>query len=152
MDAAYISAFTGLAGMTLGGVMSFSTSWITQRAQTREKQVESARTKREELFKEFIVEASRLYGDALSHEKDEVGDLVQLYALVARMRLHTSRSVVVAAEKAVDAIIETYLSPNRSLHEIRTLARSGGMNFLEEFSEACRTELANTAAQLRRRA
>ena len=33
------------------------------------------------------MEASRLYGDALSHQKDDVSDLVYLYALVAKIRL-----------------------------------------------------------------
>ena len=43
-------------------------------------------TKRQTLFSDFIVEASRLHGDALSHEKDDVNDLAQFYALVAQIR------------------------------------------------------------------
>jgi hypothetical protein len=98
--------------------------------------------KREQLFSDFIAEASRLYGDALTHQKDDVGDLVQLYALVARMRLLSSREVVTAAEQAMDAIIGTYLAPNRTLHELRSIAQRGEMNFLFDFGEACRLELA----------
>jgi hypothetical protein len=150
LDGAYISAFVGLVGVTLGGLLSFSTSWMTQRAQTREKHRESWRTKRESLFSDFIVEASRLYGDALTHEKDDVRDLVQLYALIAKMRLITSRDVVNAAEEAMDAIVATYLAPNRSLHEIRILAENGGMNFLLNFGEACRAELAASNEPSRR--
>jgi hypothetical protein len=42
LDASYVSAFFGLAGMTMGGVMSFSTTWFTQRSQVREKRREGA--------------------------------------------------------------------------------------------------------------
>lgn len=141
MDTAYISAIFGVTGMTLGGALSFATSWVTQQAQLRDRHREAARTSRQELFGSFIAEASRLYGDALSHQKDEVADLVQLFALVARMRLIASPAVVTAAEAVLETIIATYLAPNRTLHEIRALAREGGMNFLLEFSEACRMDL-----------
>jgi len=141
LDTAYISAFFGLAGMTLGSVMSFATSWMTQQAQLREKRREAETATRQRLFAGFIAEASRLYGDALSHQKDDVTDLVKLYALVARMRLVASPAVVAAAEQVMDTIIETYLAPNLTLHELRALARQDGMNFLVEFSEACRAEL-----------
>jgi hypothetical protein len=46
------------------------------------------------------------------------------------------------AERVEDKILETYLGPNRTLQELRDFARKGGMNFLNEFSEACREELA----------
>ena len=144
MDAAYVSAFFGLAGASIGGLTSFLTTWLTQQTQLREKHREVENAKRQELFNDFVVEASRLYGDALSHEKDDVTDMVQLYALVAKMRLWASRPVVIAAEHAMNAIVETYLEPNRSLHEIRTLAMEGRMNFLLEFGEACRAELRGT--------
>lgn len=84
----------------------------------------------------------RLYGDAVSHQKDDVSDLVLLYALVARIRLISTRPVVDAAELAMERIVETYLTPNRSLSEMRDLAHSGAMNFLRDFGEACREELA----------
>lgn len=141
MDAAYISAFFGLAGATIGGFTSFSTSWLTQRTQLREKRLEVARTTRQELFRAFIAEASRLHGNSLSHQKDDVLDLVQLYALVAQMRLMATRPVVVAAENVMDGIIQSYLAPNLTLHDIRVMASKGHMNFLVEFGEACRQEL-----------
>ena len=141
MDSALISALSGLAGVTLGGLTTFVTSWATQRSQLREKHREVERTRREDLFNAFVTEATRLYGDALSHEKDDVGDLVLLYALVARMRLIASRPVVTAAEATLNAIIDTYLQPNRTLHDIRLLAQKGDMNFLLDFGEASRVEI-----------
>lgn len=141
MDA-YISALMGLAGVAIGGLASFATAWMTHRSQVREKQREIEVAKREKLFSDFIAEATRLYGDAVSHQKDDVSDLVLLYALVAQMRLISSRRVVDSAEHVMERIVETYLTPNRSLSEMRDLARSGAMNFLLDFGEACRAELA----------
>ena len=144
MDASYISAFFGLGGATVGGLTSFLTTWLTQQAQVREKRREAENANRQVLFDDFITEATRLFGDALSHEKDDVTDLVQLYALVNKIRLWASSPVVTAAEEAIHAIVQTYLEPNRGLHEIRALAAEGRMNFLLEFGEACRADLANS--------
>ena len=58
------------------------------------------------------------------------------------MRLVSDRAVIVAAERVEAKILETYLGPNRTLHELREVARKGEMNFLTEFSEACREDLA----------
>ena len=112
MDA-YISALMGLAGVAIGGLASFATTWMTHRSQVKEKHREVEVAKREKLFSDFITEATRLYGDAVSHQKDDVSDLVLLYALVAHMRLISSRPVVDAAELAMEKIVETYLTPNR---------------------------------------
>ena len=147
MDPAYVSAFVGLAGVAIGGLTSFASSWSTQRAQLREKNREIERTRRETIFVEIINEASRLYGDALSHEKDDIADLVKLYALVAHVRLVSSEAVTTAAERTMDTIIETYQAPNRTLHEMKDFAKQGGMNFLVAFTEACREELSGLTAR-----
>jgi hypothetical protein len=138
----YIPALTGLVGVAIGSLTSFAATWLTHRSELNEKHREAEVAKREKLFSDFIAEATRLFGDALSHQKDDVSDLVRLYALVAQMRLISSRPVIEAAEQTMDSIVETYLAPNRSLHEIADLARSGAMDFLRDFSEACRIELA----------
>ena len=142
MEPAYISAFVGLLGVAIGGLTSFATSWFIQRAQLRAKDREAERGKREALFTEFIVEAARLYGDALSHEKDDVADMVRLYAIAAHLRLAASDKVVMAAEHTMRMIAEAYLAPNRTLHEMHEMAGRGAFDFLVEFSTACREELA----------
>lgn len=141
MNANVVSALAALAGALIGGLASLGSSWLTQSIQQREKDREYDRSRREALFTEFINEASQLYGDALSHEKDDVIDMVRLYAIVARIRLISCDRVVSAAEATMDAIIDTYLAPNKNLHEIRTMMAQGTMNFLVEFSEAARFEL-----------
>jgi hypothetical protein len=141
-EAAYLSALAGLLGATIGGMTSFGTAWLTQRNQVRNARREAEKVKREALFGDFVTEATRLYADALSHEKDDVTDLVRLYALVAKMRLIASREVITSAEQVMDSIIETYLAPNRDLRELRDLAHQGRIDFLVTFGEACRRELA----------
>src|SRR4029077_1426774 len=79
---------------TIGGLASFGSSWLTQRTQLRFAHYEAIKAKREALYIEFVDEAARLYGDALGHQKDEVADLVKIYALIGRIRLVSPRPVV----------------------------------------------------------
>src|SRR5271165_3308943 len=105
LDPAYISAFSGLAGAAIGGFASFSTSWMTQRAQIRHSLSEAERARLEALYSEFITESARLVADALSHQKDDVADMVGLYAMVGRMRLVSPLDVVEAADQIILGII-----------------------------------------------
>ena len=141
MDTAYLSALSALGGATIGGLASFGSSWLTQRTQLRFSQHEAVKAKREALYAEFVDETSRLYGDALGHQKDEVTDLVKIYALIGRIRLVSPRPVITAAERIMDAISKTYLGPNRTLHEVMDDFHRGGSDFLAEFGEACRQDL-----------
>ena len=141
MDAAYISALSALGGATIGGLASFGSSWLTQRTQLRFSHHEAVKAKREALYADFIGEAARLYGDALGHQKDDVADLVKIYALLGRIRLVSPRSVVTAAEHTLDTISRTYLAPNRSLRDVIDDFQGGGSDFFAEFGEACRQDL-----------
>lgn len=141
MNPTLLSALAALAGALIGGLASLGSSWLTQSIQQQARNREHDRARREALFTDFINEASRLYGDALSHEKDDVLDMVQLYAIVGRIRLISCSRVVASAEKTMEAIIGAYLAPNKSLRELRTLMIEGKMDFLVEFSEAARYEL-----------
>lgn len=141
MNPNLLGALSALVGATIGGLASLGSSWLTQSIQQRAQSRERDRARREALFTDFINEASRLYGDALSHEKDDVLDMVQLYAILARMRLISCDRVVTSAEKTMDSIIDTYLAPNKTLHELRALMAEGKLDFLISFSEAARYEL-----------
>lgn len=141
MDTPILTAMAGLAGAAIGGFTSFATSWLTLRTQLREKMRTDARVRREKIYTAFIKESARLFGDALGHEREDASDLIALYALVARMRLMASATVVESAEHVLTAIVTTYLGPNRTLHELRAFANEGGLDPLRQFSEACRAEL-----------
>ena len=142
MDAGYVTALAGLAGALIGSLANVVTTWATHSSQLRDKHEGADYARKQKLFSEFIAEASRLYADALSHEKDDATDLVGLYALAAKMRLVAPGPVVTAAEDAMKAIVEAYLEPNRTLREIRTLAQEGKLDFLLTFGEECRSHLA----------
>ena len=118
MDAAYVSAFAALEGSAIGGLTSLAASWLTQHVQFSSQQRAVNRNRREELYKSFIEEGSRLYADAFAHDKAEVSNLVNLYALVSRMRVLSSPQVVEQADKVVRVIIETYLAPNRTFRDV----------------------------------
>ena len=142
MDTASISALSALGGATIGGLASFGSSWLTQRTQLRFGHLEAMTAKREALYAEFVDEASRLYGDALGRQKDDPAELVKLFALLGRIRLVSPRPVVTAAERTFDTITQAYLGPNRTMHEVLDDVHRGGFNFLIEFGEACRRDLA----------
>jgi NAD-specific glutamate dehydrogenase len=146
MDGATISALAALAGSVVGGLTALGTSWVTQQAQTRAQESARDRTAREALFSDFIVEASRLYGDALEHDKTEVPNLVGLYAMISRMRVRSSPRVIENAEQVGHTIVETYLAPNRTLRDLVDMLGSEPMDPLRGFSEACRDELRSLRA------
>jgi hypothetical protein len=141
MDPVYITALAALAGSTIGGLTTLSASWLSQHVQFSAQQRASNLSRREELYKNFIEEGSRLYADAFEHDKAEVSSLVNLYALVSRMRVISSREVVESADKVVRTIIETYLAPNRTFRDVHEILDNKAMNPLLEFSDACRREL-----------
>ena len=141
VDPVYITAISALGGATIGGLTSFLGSWLTQRTQLRFTHHIAIKAKREALYAEFIDEASDRYGDALGHQKNDVADLAKLFAVLGRIRLASPRAVVTASERTFDTIIETYLGPNRTLHEVLDDVHEGGFHFLVEFGEACRQDL-----------
>src|SRR5262245_12583506 len=112
MDQAYFSALAALAGSMIGGMTSLVTSWLTQHAQFRAQQLGHDLSRREDLYRDFIEESSRLYTDAFEHDKAEPSKLVKLYGLVSRMRIVSSARIIESADKVCRVIIETYLSPN----------------------------------------
>ncbi len=149
MNAAYISGLSALAGAAIGGLTSFVTSWSTQQAQLRHAHREAEKAKLEALYGDFIAEAARLFGDAMTHQTEDITKLVQLYAMVGRMRLVSDRAVIDAAERVEDAIIATYLGPNHTMREMMDHVQDGALDVLSDFSEACRKDLAAHATAVR---
>jgi len=140
LDPAFVTAAAGLAGAAIGGLTSLASSWINHRFESRDKAAQAARTRREHLYGDFIKEASRLFGDALEHQREDASALVTQYSIVARMRLIASEGVVEAAELVTREIIDTYMGPNKSLKDLRLFARDGRLDPLLQFSLACRRE------------
>ena len=140
IDSGYITAFAALGGAALGGLTSFATSWTTLRIQMKSQRSASSKSKRQKLYKAFIDGAARIYGDALLHDKLETTGLIDLHALVSRMRIVSSRPVIETAVNVVKVITETYSQPNKSPEEIEAMISNGSVDILRSFSEACRDE------------
>jgi len=140
MDSASLSAFAALAGAAIGGLTSFATSWLTQQTQVKVQQSAHKLTRREELYKDFVEEASKLYADSLIHETSDVSQLVRLYAMISRMRVLSSTTTIESADKVARMIVNTYLVPNKTFPELRDMVNSGAIDLLRDFSEACREE------------
>ena len=142
MNPVYFSAFAALAGSVIGGLTTFAAAWVTQRQQANVQWLLQEKTRRQELYQAFIEEASKLYVDALMRDQAEIPPLVSLYASVNKMRVVSTPEVTERADKLVRMIVEAYFSPNKTLPELRAMMKSGALDFLRDFSEACREELA----------
>jgi hypothetical protein len=141
MDPAYVSAFAALAGSAIGGLTSLGASWLTQHVQFRAQQLVHDLGRREDLYKDFIEEASKSYADAFARQTADLSTLVRLYALVSRMRIRSSPQIVELADRVTRVIIETYEGPNKTLRDVPEIVKSGALDPLRDFSSACREEL-----------
>jgi len=141
METGYIPAIAALAGSAIGGLTSLAASWMTQRVQFRAQERAANLNRREDLYRNFIREASKWYADAYEHDQPEVSNLIDLYALVSRMRVVSSPEVVHSADKVVRVIIETYLAPNKTFRDVTEIMDNESMDPLRDFSSVCREEL-----------
>jgi hypothetical protein len=142
MDVAYLSALSAIAGSVVGGLTAGITTWLSQRVQAKAGQLAHEMSRRDDLYKDFIVAASKSYGDALLSNEPQVPELLALSALISRMRVMSSLQTVASAEKIMEATISAYFAPNKTLRELHDVMKSGaGIDPLKDFSEAAREEL-----------
>jgi hypothetical protein len=97
MDASAITAIAGLVGAAIGGLTS-------QRTQARAQWLARDIVRRQDLYKEFIADASKCYVHALQHEEADIPTLVELYAKLGRMRLLSSPNVLESASNEESSI------------------------------------------------
>jgi hypothetical protein len=142
MDIAYISAISALAGSVVGGLTSGVTNWLNQRSQARAGQIAHDLARREDLYRDFIVAASKAYGEAIVSTEPQIQEIIALYAMISRMRVLSSPRTVACAEKIMITTIATYDAPNQTVRELHDLLESGaGIDPLKEFAEAAREEM-----------
>ena len=140
MNASIISALAALLGAAIGGLTSVFASWLTQQSQAKAQWIAQDRIRRQDLYKEFIEEASKCYSDALQHDKADIPALVVLYSKISRMRVLSSPTVVESAEIAGRKILDTYLQPDRTFLDLREMVNKHAIDILGDFTEACRRE------------
>jgi len=138
-----VSAVAALSGSVIGGLTSTSVTWLTQRVQARARRLSHEFSRHEDLYREFIVTASKTYGDAVISSEPQLPELVALYSMISRMRMLSAQRTVDTADRVMLAIIETFNKPKHSVRELTNLIKEGtGIDPLKEFSEAAREELA----------
>jgi hypothetical protein len=141
VDPAYLSALAALLGSVIGGATSFFASWLGQGNQLRAQLLLNDKGNRQEVFREFVNEASSLYIDALTRDTPDLSKTIRLYALISRMRILSSPEVIEEADKVARLIVESYPQPAKTFDDIRMMVNEHTLDPLYKFSEACRQEL-----------
>ena len=73
MDTSVVIALAALAGAAVGGFTSVVASWLIHRAQAKEQRLTHYQFRRQDLYKEFIEEDSKLYIHALHDSSNTYG-------------------------------------------------------------------------------
>ena len=142
MDVAYVSALSALLGSVVGGLISGISTWNSQRLLAKSALIGQDRLRHHDLYRDFIVQASRVYVDALMHDEPQIPDLVGLYALISRMRILSSPRLVACAEQIANAATDYYFVPNKTIAEIHEMIKQGAdFDPMKEFSHIAREEL-----------
>src|SRR5271166_730513 len=80
MDSAVITALSGLAGAMIGGLSSGLAMWLSQRSQAKAQWTAQNHLRRQDIYKTFIEQASKLYIEALQSDHPDLSALMALYA------------------------------------------------------------------------
>jgi len=139
-QSAAITALAAIAGSIVGGLTSFATTYFTQRNQAHRDLLSREVAHREELYSEFIKEATNLYADSLDKTLTNPATLIGMYSLIGRIRLIGSDKVLLAAEKVAETIVDSYSSPPIKFEEVYKVWREEHADPFKEFTEACRDE------------
>jgi hypothetical protein len=140
MDPAIITALAAVSGSIVGGLASFATTYFTQRNQAHRDFLSRDVAHREELYSQFIKEATNLYADSLDKTLTNPATLIGMYSLIGRIRLIGSDKVLLAAEKVAETIVDSYSSPPIKFEEVYKVWREEHSDPFKEFTEACRDE------------
>jgi hypothetical protein len=83
----------------------------------------------------------------MENNKGDPLKLIPAYALLSRIRLSSSSSVLANAEEVIKTIMATYPQPNLTAEQIEFRAVNGE-DPLRQFSNTCRGELESMQRQL----
>ena len=108
MDSTLTSVLAALGGSVIGASTPVLSNFVLQRSVTQRELTNREIAQREELYSEFIRQGTACYAKALSQSLENIDEIVAMYALVNRIRLFASDSVLEAAEAFVKKLVETY--------------------------------------------
>jgi hypothetical protein len=135
LDLSIVPALAALGGSLIGACASVATTFVGQRLQARAARLVSELTEREQLYGKFVEEAVPLF--------------VDLYSIVARIRLTASAEILSAAEEVGKLLLEAYERPPEDAAEVLARFAKGQVSIdpLRGFTQACRLERAKALEQ-----
>src|SRR6202007_2791475 len=122
MDSTLTSVLAALSGSIIGASTPVLSNFVLQRSAAQRELTNREIAQREELYSEFIRQGTTCYAKALSQHLESIDEIVAMYALVNRIRLFASRSVLDAAEAFVKRLVATYGQKNMTMEQIKSVA------------------------------
>src|SRR5580698_4544230 len=141
MDNTITGILAALGGSVIGASTPVFSNFVLQRSVTQRELTNREIAQREELYSEFIRQGTVCYAKALSQGLENIDEIVAMYALVNRIRLFASRSVLEAAEAFVKKLVATYSEKNMTIEQITSVALEQHADPLSDFALKCRSEL-----------
>jgi hypothetical protein len=140
MNGAYLSALAALPGSAVGALASVMTTWLTLNTQERTRRLAQGMSRKENLYGEFLEEASKRFSEALTHNFEDASVIVYLYSLIGKLRLFAPADVLLAADEVIRRIIHTYTAPSQDLSVLANQLEQPDLDILRKFCEACRRD------------
>src|SRR5580692_1669435 len=147
MDNTMTSVLAALGGSAIGATTPVISNFVLQRSLTQREMTNREISQREELYAEFIRQGTSCYAKALSQNLENIDEIVAMYALVNRIRLFASPSVLRAAEAFVKKLVERYGENNMTIEQIKSVALEQHADPLNDFALKCRSELREVYAR-----
>ena len=141
MEPAIAGALAALAGSAIGAIAPVTSNYLIQRGQTQRELVARTLGLRQTLYSDFIKAGAKLYAVASLSSLDQLDEVIDLYALIGRMRLVASTPVVEAADQFVRLIVRRFGEANMTVEDFRAAALESHADPLKDFSSKCREEM-----------
>ena len=144
INPAIISSASALLGALAGGGASFAAALYTQRSQDRIQRINVELAKRELVYSDFVMSASRAFLATRMQDTPSLGaDEQHLAGLLNRMRLFAPLTIVKHAEQVIHSIARAALEPALDIRSLIDAEISGKPTdaILAPFSVACRADL-----------
>ena len=148
MDNTLTGIMAALGGSIIGASTPVVSNFVLQRSVTQREMTNREIAQRVELYSEFIRQGTSCYAKALSQSLESLDEIVAMYAMVNRIRLFASDSVLEAAETFVKKLVERFGENNMSLDEIKAVALEQHVDPLNDFALKCRLELRKIYARI----
>lgn len=135
------SILAALGGSFIGATTPIVSNFVLQRSVTQRELTNREIAQRLELYSEFVRQGTSCYAKALSQSLENLDEIVAMYAMVNRIRLFASESVLEAAEAFVKKLVEKFGENNMSVDQIKAVALEQHVDPLNDFALKCRSEL-----------